>query len=76
MVLWQIRASTLPGPGRDGELTKAPLCCILKAVSVSAFPIQELEWHILLFIVKVKHKKKPLYIYIHIYINVNIYVYE
>jgi hypothetical protein len=65
VVLWQIRASTLPGPRKDWELAKALLSCILKKVaSVSAFPfvIQELEWHILLFLVKVKHKKNYIYI--------------
>lgn len=55
-VPWQIRASTLPGPGEDRGLAEAPLCCTPKVASVSAFPFvtQELEWRILLFIVKVK----------------------
>lgn len=56
VVLWQIRASTLPDPGKARELAEAPLCCTPKVASVSAFPFvtQELEWRILLSIVKVK----------------------
>lgn len=66
VALWHLRASTLPEPGRHRR------CCTPKVASSSAFPFvtQELEWRILLFIVKVKQvmheaalKTKNIYIY-------------
>lgn len=47
------------GPGIDREFPQAPLC-FPKEASAYAFPfvLHELEWHILLFIVKVKQVKR------------------